>query len=139
MVKKKKFKKIYCRSAAQSLRSYNSSKNDDGCKHRHLLIVFVVVSALRFEVDQSVQLLSTIAEKAFEIANKFVHISFASRLMYDVLVVIIPKTTAQLFVVHFWLVLAHAPSAGHLVRVRKFEFPVVARPGNERLTGAIGQ
>jgi len=57
-----KFKKIYCRSAAQSLRSYNSSKNDDGCEHHHLLIVFVVVSALGFEVDQGVQLLSTIAE-----------------------------------------------------------------------------
>lgn len=78
-------------------------------------------------------------KKAFEIANKFVHVSFAGCLMYDVLVVIIPKTTAQLFVVHFWLVLAHAPPAGHLVRVCKFEFPVVARPGNERLTGAIGQ
>lgn len=59
---KKKLKNIYCSSAAQSLRSYNSSKNDDGCEHRHLLIVFVVVSALWFEVDQSVQLLSTIAE-----------------------------------------------------------------------------
>jgi len=59
--------------------------------------------------------------------------------MYDVLVVVIPKATAQFFVVHFWFVLAHAPPAGHLVRVRKFEFPVVTRPGYECFTGAIGQ
>lgn len=117
----------------------HSSKNDDGFEHPHLLIVFVVVAALWFEVDQGVQLLSTIAKKAFEIANKFVHVSFAGRLMYDVLVVIISKATAQLFVVHFWFVLAHTPPAGHLVRVREFEFPVVTRPGNECLTSAIGQ
>lgn len=40
----------------------HSSKNDDGCEDRHLLIVFVVVSALGLEVNQGVQLLGTIAE-----------------------------------------------------------------------------
>lgn len=82
---------------------------------------------------------SNVPKKAFEIANEFIHVSFAGRLVYYVLVIIIPKTATKFFVVHLGLVLADTPSARHLVGVSQFEFPFVARPGYERLTSTIGQ
>jgi len=48
--------------------------------------------------------------------------------MDDVLVVIIAESTAQLFIVHLWLLLAGAPATRDLVRVAQSELPAVARP-----------
>ena len=41
---------------------------------------------------------------------------FACSLVYDVLVVVVPETTRQLFVVHLWLVLPHSPTTSYLKR-----------------------
>ena len=41
---------------------------------------------------------------------------FACSLVYDVLVVVVPESARQLFVVHLWLVLAHPPSTSDLIR-----------------------
>lgn len=78
-------------------------------------------------------------KEIFEIANKFIHVSFSGRFVYNVLVVVVTETTTQFFVVHLRLVLAHAPSAGHFVRIGKFEFPVIARPRYKRLASAVSQ
>lgn len=53
--------------------------------------------------------------------------------MYNVLVVVIAETTAQLLVVHFRLVLTNSPTTGHLVRIRQLEFPAIAGPRDEAL------
>lgn len=50
-----------------------------------------------------------------QVTNEPVHVALAGRLMDDVLVVIVAQAAAQLLVVHLWLVLANAPSTGHLL------------------------
>lgn len=81
--------------------------------------------------------------------------------MNDVLVVVVAQTTTQLLVVHFRLVLANAPSTGHLktamrlwsemrrklnacmflrtylIRVGQLELPAVPRPRDERLARLV--
>lgn len=53
-------------------------------------------------------------KKALEVADEPVDIAFSGRFVDDILVVIVPETSAELLVVHFWLILPVTPSSGHL-------------------------
>lgn len=53
--------------------------------------------------------------------------------MYNILVVIITKTTAQLLVIHFRLVLADAPATCYLVWVSQLKLPSIAGPRDKAL------
>jgi hypothetical protein len=133
----------------------------------HNLVVFILIR--RFEVHNLMKLLWSISAKkivpsksglwtitkskqvnqqskkfnspqqVLEIANKTVDIALAGSLVDDVFVIVVAQATAQLLVVHFWFVLAHAPPAGHLVRVGQLELPAVARPRNEVLARFVRQ
>ena len=53
--------------------------------------------------------------------------------MYNILVVIITETAAQLLVVHFRLVFADTPTTSHFIRIRQLELPAVASPRDKSL------
>lgn len=46
-----------------------------------------------------------------KIADETVNVALSGCLMNDVLVVVIPKTSTELLVVHFWFVLTDSPSS----------------------------
>ena len=73
------------------------------------------------------------------VTHEAVHVPLAGRLVDDVLVVVVAQAAAQLLIVHFRLVLAHAPPSGHLVGVGQLELPPVARPRDEVLARLVGQ
>ena len=100
----------------------------------HLL---VLVRSLGNDPDQVEEVLGFVAEEALKVADESVDVSLAGSFVDDVLVVVIPQTTAQLLVVHLWFVLPLAPASGHLVRVRHLELPAVAGPGDEVLAGFV--
>lgn len=53
--------------------------------------------------------------------------------MYNIFVIIITKTTAQLLVIHFRLVLADAPATCHLVWIRQLKLPPITGPRDKAL------
>jgi hypothetical protein len=53
-------------------------------------------------------------KKCLKITNKTVHVALSGGFMNDVLVVVVTETAAEFFVVHFWFVLADAPSSCNL-------------------------
>lgn len=99
----------------------------------------LVVLLVRLEVDEGMKFFGRVVEEGLEIAHEAVHVPLAGRFVDDILVVVVAQTATQFFVIHFWFVLPDAPSAGHLVRVRKFEFPAVACPGDESLARLVRQ
>ena len=76
-------------------------------------------------------------EEALKITNESVDVSLPSRLVDDVLVVVVAQPATQLLVVHLGLILPDAPPAGHLVRIGEFELPPVPRPADEPLTWLV--
>ena len=59
--------------------------------------------------------------------------------MDDVLVIIITQTSAQLLVIHLWLVLSRTPATGDLLGVDQFELPLSSGPRNAILTVTVSQ
>ena len=56
-----------------------------------------------------------------------------TNLFYDVLLVVIPESSAQFIVVHAWPLLQFSPSFGNLFLISKFELAVLfPRPHNKR-------
>ena len=94
---------------------------------------------MRCETTRGEELLRGIPEQVLEVAHEPIHISFAGRLVDDVLVVVVAQTTAELLVVHLRFVFAHAPASCHLVRVRQLKLPSVTAPRYEVLTVLIRQ
>lgn len=60
------------------------------------------------------ELLGCVAQQALQVADEAVDVAFPSRLVDDVLVVVVAQATAQLLVVHLGFVFPLAPSPGHL-------------------------
>lgn len=60
------------------------------------------------------ELLWYISQKALQVTYKAVDIALAGRLVNDVLVIVVSKSTAQLFIVHLRLVLPFPPTPGNL-------------------------
>lgn len=60
-------------------------------------------------------------DQILQIAHESIHVALAGGLVDDVLVVVVTQTAAQFLVVHLWLVLANAPSTGHLKSTRERE------------------
>ena len=50
-----------------------------------------------------------------EITDKSVDVSLAGSFVNDVLVVVIPQTSRQLLIIHFWFIFPGSPSLGHLI------------------------
>ena len=78
-------------------------------------------------------------QHGFQVTHEAVDIAFPRDLVDDVLVVVVAETATQLLVVHLGLVLARAPSPGHLLGVDELELPLPAGPGDAVLTLAVGQ
>lgn len=55
-----------------------------------------------------------VSQQALQVADETVHVAFSSRLSNDVLVIIVPETAAQLFIVHFGFILPLTPQQRHL-------------------------
>ena len=72
------------------------------------------------KVHHGMDLLCCKAEQSLEITHKSVHVTLASRLQNNILVVIISKTPRQLLVVHLGLVLPQPPPSCHLKMGQKF-------------------
>ena len=86
-------------------------------------------------------------------------VPLAGRLVYDVLVVVVPQPPRQLIIVHLGFILPQPPSSGnlqsetvrqsdsqtvrqrpvniYLIRIRQLELPAVSCPGDELLAGFV--
>ena len=83
--------------------------------------------------------LRTVAQKALKITDKSVDVAFASCFEDDVLVIVVPQSSGELFIIHLWLVFPDSPSPGHFVGISHFEFPTIACPGDEMLATLVGE
>ena len=78
----------------------------------------VVISVqLRNHSDPVEELGWSLSQDVLHITHESVHVSLASSLLDDVLVVVVSQISRQLLIVHLGLVLAVAPPPGHLDRV----------------------
>ena len=60
------------------------------------------------------ELSRSLTKNAVHVTYELVHVSLATSLLDDVLVVVIPQSTGQLLVVHLWLILPESPSSCNL-------------------------
>lgn len=110
---------------------------------RHLLPVLLNLDRLCLAHLSSFKLVLELAERhpehGFEVAHKPIHVSFARHFVNDVLVIVVPEASAELFIVHLWLVLAGTPATSHLLRVNELELPLATSPSDTVLTVPISE
>lgn len=99
--------------------------------------LLVILVLLWLDVACLKQLLRSVSQQALQITHKSVDIAFASCLVYDIFVVVIAESPAELFIVHLGFIFANAPAPGHLIRVGELELPAVTGPADEMLTGLV--
>ena len=80
----------------------------------------VVISVqLRNHSDPVEELGWSLAQDVLHITHESVHVSLASSLLDDVLVVVVSQTSRQLLIVHFGLILTEPPSPSNLNETNK--------------------
>lgn len=70
---------------------------------------------------------------------ELVGVPFAVHLLHDILVVIVPESSAELIIVHVGLALSFAPLSGHLVGIQQLEFAIATLPRDAARVGLIRQ
>lgn len=108
----------------------------------HLLPVLLNLNRLCF-THLSLQLVLELTEghpkHGLQVTHKSVHVAFAWHFMNDVLVIVVPKASAQLLIIHLWLVFAGTPPTGHLFWINKLELPLSTSPSNAVLTVPVSE
>lgn len=74
-----------------------------------------------------------------QVTHKAIHVSLPGNFVDDVLVIVVAKASAQLLVIHFWLVFPSPPAPGNLLRVNQLELPFTPGPRNTILAVAVCQ
>lgn len=76
--------------------------------------------SLAADVQHGMKLSRLVSQQALQVADEAIDVAFAGSLAYDVLVVVVSKTTTQLLIVHLGLVLPLPPQQGHLEAMPQF-------------------
>lgn len=75
---------------------------------------------LSADLQYGMKLSRLASQQALQVADEAVHVAFPSRLSNNVLVIVVPETAAQLFIVHLGFVLPLTPQQRHLGTMTHF-------------------